>query len=59
MLNLALLPLEVEKSEDGQLQYKRNGMIAFEELQAMSLFLNKSTSKKDRAVRATELFKIV
>jgi len=60
VLNSALFPLEVEKgASDGQLQYKRNSYISGEELWSMSLLLKKSTSKKDRTVRAAELFKIV
>ena len=60
VLNSTLFPLEVEKSaSDGQLQYKRNSYISGEELWSMSLLLKKSTSKKDRTVRAAELFKIV
>ena len=60
VLNTTLLPLEVEKNkQSGETEYKRNANIASDELQSMSLFLDKSTAKKDRAVRARELFKIV
>ena len=59
ILNAALQPLEVEQNASGDMQYKRNSFIQADELQAMSLLLSKSTSKKDRKVRAKELFKIV
>ncbi len=60
VLNASLMPLEVEKSENsGELRYKANGILTAEELSNMSLFLSKSTSKKDRKVRSSELFKIV
>ena len=54
------MPLEVEKSEaTGLLSYKANSILTAEELLNMSLYLGKSTSKKDRKVRSSELFKIV
>ena len=59
VLNASLMPLEVEKAENGDLRYKSNGILTAEELSNMSLFLSKSTSKKDRKVRSSELFKIV
>ena len=59
VLNASLMPLEVEKSANGELKYKSNGILTAEELSNMSLFLSKSTSKKDRKVRSSELFKIV
>ena len=52
------MPLETEE-KDGRIQYKNNSLIAPDELQCMSLFLDKSTSKKDRKIRSGELFKIV
>ena len=58
VLNSCLIPLETEE-KDGVLQYKSNSILSQDELQSMSLFLDKSTSKKDRMIRATELFKIV
>lgn len=59
MLNASLTPLSVEKTPAGVSHYKANGFLTLEELTNMSLFLDKSTSKKDRTVRSTELFKIV
>jgi len=59
VLNACLVPLEVEINKEGEARYKRNAFIAGDELEAMSLLLGKSTSKKDRKVRAAELFKIV
>ena len=59
VLNGALMPLEDEKQEGGTVVYKRNAYITQDELTSMSLFLDKSTSKKDRQIRAKELFKIV
>ena len=58
MLNASLMPLETEE-KDGRIQYKNNSLITPDELQSMSLFLDKSTSKKDRKIRSGELFKIV
>jgi len=59
VLNASLQPLAVEKTDGGIMHYKANGFLTLEELSNMSLFLDKSTSKKDRTVRSTELFKIV
>ena len=58
VLNASLMPLETEE-KDGRIQYKNNSLITPDELQSMSLFLDKSTSKKDRKIRSGELFKIV
>jgi len=59
VLNSALVPLEVEKDAAGDVYYKRNSFVQGDDLHAMSLLLNKSTSKKDRKVRGAELFNIV
>lgn len=58
VLNSALMPLETE-TKNGVLQYKCNSYLTQEDLSSMSLFLDKSTSKKDRKIRSVELFKIV
>ena len=60
VLNGALSPLEEEQTQDStQSVYKRNTFITQDELSSMSLFLDKSASKKDRQIRGRELFKIV
>lgn len=59
MLNSALLPLQTEKKEDGSEKYVANSYLTLDDTTQMSFFLEKSTSKKDRGVRAKELFKIV
>lgn len=41
------------------MKYKCNSYLTEEDLSNMSLFLEKSTSKKDRKIRSVELFKIV
>ena len=49
VLNAALQPLEVETNkQSGLVEYKRNAILTSDELQSMSLFLDKSTAKKDR-----------
>ena len=58
-MNAALLPLQTEKSEDGSHKYLPNSYLTQEDTSSMSFFLEKSTSKKERGVRAKELFKIV
>jgi len=58
VLNSALMPLETETIE-GVMQYKSNAFLTNDDLQHMSLFLEKSTSKKERKIRSVELFKIV
>lgn len=59
VISAALMPLETERSEDGSVEYKPNQFLAIDDLKSMSLFLGKTTSKKDRRIRAAELFKIV
>ena len=59
VLNSALLPLQTEKKEDGTVVYKPNSYLTQDDLSMMSLFLEKTTAKKDRTVRGKELFKIV
>jgi len=59
VLNSALLPLQTEKKEDGTIVYKPNSYLTQDDLSMMSLFLEKTTAKKDRTVRGKELFKIV
>ena len=59
VLNSGLQPLQTETKEDGTIQYKSVPWLAAEDTAAMSLLLHKTTSKKDRRVRAVELFKIV
>jgi len=53
------MPLETETLPDGTVQYKSNSFLSSEDLQSISLFLEKSTSKKERKIRSAELFKIV
>jgi hypothetical protein len=54
-----LIPLQTEKKENGIVVYKPNSYLTHDDLQSMSLFLEKTTSKKDRTVRGKELFRIV
>jgi len=59
VINAALMPLETETTAEGTQHYKPNGFLTNDDLQIMSLFLEKSTSKKERKIRSAELFKIV